>query len=132
MKPAGVANAAQGSCDPRFRRRTRLLILLAGIFAGQIFLYGPSLIGRKILLPLDVLAQPNFYLPQTADTAKQWPHDIVLSDLVLQFETERRFVAGEMREGRFPLWLPISTPACHWCGPDSRRSFCWQLPLPRR
>ena len=97
---AGAAAAASRG------RIARLLLVLLGLVVGQVFLYGPSLVGRKILLPLDVLAQPNIYLPQTPETAKIVPHDIVLSDLILQFETERRFVAEEMRAGRFPLWLP--------------------------
>lgn len=33
----------------------RLTIVLLGILIGQFILYGPSLMGRKILLPLDIL-----------------------------------------------------------------------------
>lgn len=87
-------------------RWIRLLLVVLGIVAGQALLYGPSLLGRKILLPLDLLALPNVYLPATPAVAAIVPHDLTLADLVLQFETERRFVAAEYRKGNFPLWLP--------------------------
>ena len=38
------------------RRFSRLAMVLAGIVAGQFLLYGPSLTGRKVLLPLNFLA----------------------------------------------------------------------------
>ena len=43
---------------PVKRKLARLMIVLAGIVLGQAILYGPSLAGRKILLPLDILAAP--------------------------------------------------------------------------
>lgn len=80
------------------------MIVLAGIMAGQAILYGPSLTGAKILLPLDFLALPGVYLPQTPEVKKIIPHDLVLQDLVVQFEPERRFTAAEIHAGRFPMW----------------------------
>ncbi|MGO8700150.1 MAG: YfhO family protein [Limisphaerales bacterium] len=87
-------------------RFSRLLIVFAGIIFGQAVLYGPSLIGEKILLPLDTLAQPSIYIPRTPETAKIVPHDKVLTDLVYQFEPARRFAVSEIHQGRFPLWAP--------------------------
>jgi hypothetical protein len=81
-----------------------LVIVLAGIILGQFILYGPSLIGQKVLLPLDLLALPNMYLPRTPEVAKIIPHDRNLSDLVLQLEIYRRFAVSEIHAGRFPLW----------------------------
>jgi hypothetical protein len=71
-----------------------------------VLLYGPSLVGRKVLLPLDILAQPNHYLP--ADVSKRigQPQDWVLSDLVLQEEVLRRFAVERVRAGEVPLWNP--------------------------
>jgi len=80
--------------------------VVAGIFLGQMVLYGPSLIGEKILLPLDILAQLGVYMPPTPETAKIVPHNIVLSDLVVQWEPARQFAISEIRQGRFPLWAP--------------------------
>ncbi len=87
-------------------RLARLGILLAGIVIGQLVIYGPSLAGRKILLPLDILAHPNVYLPQTPEVAKIVPKDTYLADLVLQSEVRRRFAASELRAGRIPMWAP--------------------------
>jgi hypothetical protein len=87
-------------------RGAKLLIVFAGIILGQAILYGPSLIGRKILLPVDLLAKPGVYIPQTSETAKIAPHDEMLADLIDQFEPARQFAASEIHQGRFPLWLP--------------------------
>src|SRR5438094_604299 len=96
---------AKGFALPSPKRRTgRLLIVLVGIIAGQAILYGPSLVGEKILLPLDLLAVPGVYLPKTPEAEEIVPHDVALSDLVLQFEPERRFSAAEIHAGRFPMW----------------------------
>lgn len=87
-------------------KSSKLLIVFAGIILGQAVLYGPSLIGQKVLLPLDLLAQPLIYIPQTLETAKIVPHDKVLADLVYQFEPARQFAVSELHQGRFPLWAP--------------------------
>ncbi|MGD0650341.1 MAG: hypothetical protein ABSA97_04250 [Verrucomicrobiia bacterium] len=84
----------------------KLAVILAGIVVGQFILYGPSLVGRKILLPLDILASRNVYLARTPEVAKIIPHDFVRSDLVLYFEPRRQFTVSEIRAGRFPLWVP--------------------------
>lgn len=85
---------------------SKLLIVIAGIVLGQAILYGPSLIGEKILLPLDILAQQGVYIPPTPETATIVPHNIVLSDLVVLFEPARQFAISEIHQGRFPLWAP--------------------------
>jgi len=78
--------------------------VLAGIIVGQAILFGPSLIGLKILLPIDFLNWPSVYLPTPAGAEKFVPHDTTQQDLVLQFEPERRFTASELHAGRLPLW----------------------------
>jgi hypothetical protein len=93
--------------NPRQRcRASRLLILLAGILIGQVVLYGPCLIGRKVLLPLDILAEPGTYLPQTDEASKIQPQNAYLSDLLYLCEPARRFGAAELHAGRFPMWAP--------------------------
>ena len=84
----------------------RLIIVLAGIVLGQAILYGPSLVGRKILLPLDLLAAPDIYLPRTAETAKVESTDPIRMDLLYYFEPARRFAAEELHAGRLPIWFP--------------------------
>jgi hypothetical protein len=97
------------SCVRRERIRRvlgRLAVVLAGIVIGQFILYAPSLVGRKILLPLDILALPTTYLPRTPEVAKIIAHNTVMADLVLSFEPSRRFAVSEIRAGRFPFWAP--------------------------
>ena len=53
------------------------LIVIAGIVLGQAVLYGPSLVGQKILLPLDILAHPALYIPPTPATAKIGIHSTI-------------------------------------------------------
>jgi hypothetical protein len=88
------------------KRFSGFSLVFAGIILGQAVLYGPSLIGKKILLPLDILAQSGVYLPQTAETHGSAPHNMILSDLVYQFEPARHFAISEIHQGRFPWWAP--------------------------
>jgi hypothetical protein len=87
-------------------KNLKFLIVIAGIVLGQAVLYGPSLIGRKILLPLDLLAQPGAYLPQDREITGMAAHDVIMVDLVDQWEPARQFAVSEIHQGRFPLWAP--------------------------
>lgn len=84
----------------------RPVAVMLGIILGQIILYGPSLTGEKILLPLDLLARPHVYLPATPGAPAIVPHNQVLSDLVLIAEPARRFMTEELHAGRWPLLAP--------------------------
>jgi hypothetical protein len=92
--------------ERRGQKRAGLLIVLAGIALGQVILYGPSLAGRKILLPLDILAQPLAYISRTPETESIQARNTYLVDLVFAFEPMRRFAASEFRAGRLPMWAP--------------------------
>lgn len=83
-----------------------VVIAIAGILAGQVILFGPSLAGQKILLPVDLLSQPAYYLPQTPETRAIESHNRILSDPLLAWEFSRRFAARELRSGRAPIWNP--------------------------
>jgi hypothetical protein len=88
------------------QKLVHLTIVLMGLVAGQFLLYGPSLSGQKVLLPLDILAQANFYIPNRVENPNSYAHDPIRSDLMLQFEPDRRFAASELKQGRFPFWTP--------------------------
>jgi hypothetical protein len=88
------------------RKFVKLLVVGAGIILGQAILYGPSLIGKKVLLPLDLLTLQGYYIPSTLETAKIVPHNKTLLDQLTQFEPARRFAISEIHEGRLPLWAP--------------------------
>src|SRR5207248_10143586 len=71
-------------------------------------MYGPCLIGKKILLPLDTLTKPGGFIPRTSEIAKVQEWDRMLSDRVYAFEPARRFAGRELNAGRLPLWSPYS------------------------
>jgi hypothetical protein len=111
---AGVA-AESTTCDsgenlsrPQWPRNaiSRLLMVAAGIIVGQAILYGPSLLGRTILLPIDRLLSSGIYIPRPVGVKETLPHNYVRTDLVLVFEPLRRFSAEERAAGRWAVWTP--------------------------
>lgn len=103
MEPA-VAEGPMPSSYVPTSRAARLVIVLAGIMVGQAIIYGPSLIGQKVLLPVDILTYEGAYIPIVPGAKPAVIHDVIPSDLIFQFEPERRFTAAELHAGRFPLW----------------------------
>jgi len=118
-----------GAAQTAPRRSLRLLILLLGILLGQAILYGPSLTGSKILLPLDLLAMKGAYIPRTPETARIIPHNPALSDLV-DGESHRRFFSREFRSGRMPHWYPCQYAGApiNTCSPFVILSACFESP----
>lgn len=88
------------------KRARRLGLVLLGIVAGQLILYGASFIGTKVLLPLDILAQPGTYIPLAPGQKAQPAHNDNASDPVLEDEPARLFRNSELRAGRLPIWNP--------------------------
>jgi hypothetical protein len=116
------------------RRLLHTAVLLAGLVLTQVILYGPSLVGSKILLPLDILALPHVYLPKTHPYGGLVPANRFLSDQVLNYEFSRRFAAAEFRAGRIPLWDPYSyagAPFAHFgkYSPFSVVYYCFPSPV---
>lgn len=73
---------------------------------GQFILYGPSLVGNKILLPLDILAAPGVYLPAPPHGPSIEPRNLFLTDMPYLYEPARRFAVSEIHAGRLPMWEP--------------------------
>ena len=84
----------------------RLALVFTGIVVGQAVLYGPALVGSKILLPLGVLAEQNKYIPHSPGAPEIASPKPVLMDLLAITEPDRRFAAKELAAGRFPRWTP--------------------------
>ena len=110
-----------------------MAILLTGIILGQFILYGPSLCGRKILLPLDALALPDVYLPRTPETARIASVNVYLPDLLYLFEPLRRFAVSEVRAGRIPMWMPYEYGGAPFIEPKfspfAALQFCIDSPV---
>jgi hypothetical protein len=90
---------------------------MLGLFVGQAILFAPSLAGRKILLPLDLLADEAVYLPATSSPQPTVHHDFALSDLVLGCEPIYQFGAAELRAGRWPAWDPYQFAGARFAAP---------------
>jgi hypothetical protein len=93
------------------------LVLVAGWILPQILLLGPALVGRTINLPLDLLATPHLYLPNTPEYGRIVPyHGISVLDLVLVYPGAREFATKELRSGRLPLWQPANFTGIPFAG----------------
>ena len=108
------------------QRVKRFLVLLAGVVLGQVVLYGPSLAGRKILLPLDLLTQPGIYSPGNPDAAKSEAKSPYLIDLVYIGEPSRRFAVSEIHAGRLPMWAPYHFAGAPFVEPKFSLFFALQ------
>jgi len=114
---AQMRDSSTARIDWRAPPRTwRIVILVAGIVAGQACLYGSALVGRQLLLPLDLLALPTIYLPSVPASAGIVPRDRTHLDPVWQYEFVRRFSASEIRAGRWPLWSPYGYAGAPFSG----------------
>jgi hypothetical protein len=100
------AQGGQTTQGPKRNGLSRVLLVAFGIILGQAILYGPSLVGRKVLLPLDILGAPGVYLPRTGWVTNIEPHNASLTDLVYVMEPQRRFAVSELSSGRLPAWAP--------------------------
>jgi Bacterial membrane protein YfhO len=125
-----ASEVAVGSLSVRWRR---VALLLFGLVSSQILLYGPSLAGTKVLLPLDILAEKDVYLPTPANGVTPVPFDYVLSDLVLLGVPSMEYAAREMRAGRIPLWNPQSFAGVPFAAFPKYSPFflifcCWPSP----
>src|ERR1043166_5875443 len=88
------------------KRASWIGLVMLGILASQLILYGASFSGAKNLLPLDVLARPTSYIPLTPGRPAPEPHNRALADPVLEDEPARIFRHAELSAGRLPAWNP--------------------------
>jgi hypothetical protein len=110
LKEKTALDSRQATEEPASQQVGRpalwIALVIAGIVLMQFVLIGPSLVGSKVLLSLDIIAQPGYYIPRDPDAKPVVPHNFVLSDLVVQDEMNQQFVVSEIHAGRWPLWTP--------------------------
>jgi hypothetical protein len=63
-------------------------------------------VGLKVLVPCDLLAFPDYYLPSEEIKSNPVTSNNALTDLVLIYPMIREFTASEFRAGRIPHWQP--------------------------
>ena len=101
--------------DPGWTRRwPGLVVLLAGWLLPQLVLLGPALVGRTVDYPVDLLALPSVYLPNSMKVVPH--HGFELTDLVFCYPEARDFCAKELRAGRLPLWFPYNFAGAPFTG----------------
>ena len=133
------------SCNQTFGNREQvrprlagLIIVLAGIVLGQVVSYGPSLAGRKILLPLDFLAAPLSTFPERPKPRilrfKIYTRPIWFSGSSLNAASLSRSCAPAGFRCGHPINTRVllsygrnSRPFTRWHAVPSRRS-CWPGP----
>ena len=108
MKETTAAGTNGGAWRRLGRSAAWPALVVAGVIVTQVILIGPSLVGEKILLPLDYLTLPGVYLPRLPDAPPKVPHNRVYSDLVLIEPMCQQFGLSELHAGRWPLWTPNS------------------------
>jgi len=101
----------------------RAFVLVTGIVITQVILYGPSLSGKKILLPLDLLKLPRYYLPVTSETRGYVAENNSLADVILSIDLRRRYAAEQVRSGRLPLWNPMNYCGAPFIGANNTAVF---------
>lgn len=95
-----------GNNTQQGRGSAKIALVALGIVFGQAVLYGPALLGTKILLPLGCLAEGTKYIPHPPGAPEIVSPQPILLDQVTLTEPERRFAAKELSAGRFPRWTP--------------------------
>lgn len=109
------------------------ICLICGWILPQLVLIGPALVERQILLPFDLLASPNVYLPKSEKNQRIRPVNYVLSDLILVDKPARDFCLQEFRAGRLPVWQPqnyLGAPFTSWPKYSPFEIPCWLNPHP--
>ena len=98
------ARGGSGGGNAKGKDRAALLLLAGVVILAQFLLYGASLTGQRILLPLDLLAVRG---EVGTDPRLAGPYQSrALGDLIDVIEPWRSFTASEVRAGRLPLWNP--------------------------
>ncbi len=95
----------------RRKRMLRVLLLVAGILIPQMVMLWPSLSGKDVMLPVDIVAfhMPGLYSKDGDAQARaemgapRWPNS---GDAVTQYEAFRRYAVSEVWAGRLPAWNP--------------------------
>lgn len=81
--------------------------IIALLFVLPLILFWPQTVGGKTLLPAENLYQwEPYYSDKAAVGVPEFPHNHLLSDLVLQNMQWKSFMRDELAAGEFPLWNP--------------------------
>ena len=88
------------------RRYGADLFILAGFFFLPFLLYGAVTVGSKTMLPVDNLFQWAPWQGYTVEFGATFPHNSLLTDLIIENYAWKRFAINSLQAGEIPLWNP--------------------------
>jgi O-antigen/teichoic acid export membrane protein len=89
------------------RRWLQDAAFVALLFLLPLLMFAPQTVGGRTLLPAENLYQYEPYASYRAEAnAPEFPHNHLLSDLVLQNMQWKAFTLESLRAGEIPLWNP--------------------------
>ncbi|MCL4545390.1 MAG: oligosaccharide flippase family protein [Chloroflexi bacterium] len=101
---------SDGSTTPTVTKRhfgIDVLVCIVLVF-GPALVFLPSLLGLRVLLPIDnlLLMQPWQSMIGAVAPHFQTPHNALISDMILQNFGWKRFLSSQLLQGKLPLWNP--------------------------
>ncbi|UCG24706.1 MAG: oligosaccharide flippase family protein, partial [Chloroflexota bacterium] len=90
----------------RLKTYTADLLIAAGFLLLPLLLFGNVTFGRQTMLPADNLFQWQPWSASAEELAIPFPHNGLLSDLILENYPWKQFIAQSISAGEIPLWNP--------------------------
>jgi O-antigen/teichoic acid export membrane protein len=82
------------------------VFIVAGFFLLPLLLFGAVTIGGRTMLPADNLFQWEPWSSAAAEFNIEYPHNSLLSDMILENYPWKQFTASSIEERVIPLWNP--------------------------
>ncbi len=81
-------------------------MIVAGFLILPFLLFATVTLGSKTMLPADNLVQWQPWTTASEELNVDFPHNGLLSDMILENYAWKRFIAVNLRQGDIPLWNP--------------------------
>ncbi len=82
------------------------ILIAAGLFILPLLLLAPVTLGNQTMVPADNLFQWSPWAAAASDFGINFPHNGLLSDLILENFAWKNFISDSLRDGELPLWNP--------------------------
>jgi O-antigen/teichoic acid export membrane protein len=90
----------------RLKAYRKDVLIVAGYLLLPLLLFGSVTLGSRTMLPVDNLFQWAPWASAATDFGITFPHNGLLSDLILENYAWKSFISGSLRLGELPLWNP--------------------------
>jgi hypothetical protein len=82
------------------------VLIAAGFLILPLLLFGSVTLSSQTMVPVDNLFQWQPWAASAHEAEIDYPHNALLSDLILENYPWKRFIADGVRAGEIPLWNP--------------------------